>query len=1174
MGNRFFKTSLSVIFFVAHITYATEYHVAVTGNDNNTGTSSSPFKTIKKGVSKLATSDTLTIHEGTYIENDIAIDNASGTPSKMLLIRGARGETVIIDGKAPSESSINTMHITGYANRTNNIIIRNLNLTGGGGDESGSLKIGTKGNCDNIVVEKCNMWCDDYGKSGSNPSVVVFYAATNSTIRNCKVWGDGSLNNGRNGIKLWSGAKRMIVENNVVYGLGGKGIDNKHGGRTNFMQIRYNFVYDCGNSGIVLNSDSSIVEHNVVVKTKDCGISIWEEAGGPGGSHSLITHNTIYNCDYGINAGQTSTSSLVKCKFTYNLITHCNKTLTQMCISPYLKTSYVHGHQLDSNLYYSDKPDGLVVREFDDRSYTLVNWKAKSNQDLHSIQAKPIFTDSSKTLTAPGDFLLTPQSPGYKYVNKTEDVGANISKVGINSSLWFEYVQVGNNTPVLKDTVTIKWSVRDEEPVTACQVLVSINGGSLIKLNTDGKAISSYKYTIPDSAQTLQFVVRGFDVNDIAHDYTTKQFTVASLKKNIRLYGYSLTGSKVYLTGKYLRDSSISNISILYNTTKYPSKVTELESSKLSFSQIADTSIDNLNPNTTYYFSLFYKVKNGEWSDCRDSLTIRTSSKETNPQTEIIDTIAIPRYFSESPTYSLTCFPGNQQNNRISGNIDTLKGTSSRMFLRYRIPASVVLDSCGFGAQLILKTSAYLDTINIGKYVLRDVNKIDNFTSQVNTWQPISVTAMSPINDLASHLKYAAKPTESWVYDKTKLRLLQWAPSNLVGVKSQYYEYGTISNDLFSLLPTRLFWFKANQEITFNFDKGYCLPLLNTTRIVLNPKGWTDFSIPFHHAVSLASIISSTNTNSLENVFDSLELYEWKVTDKSYVAEPVYLPGITPSIHSVNLVGGKGTGYTVYNTSSKPIQITIPGINMIFPLQKASTQADGYVNVVSNKRSGEKVASIFVVNSANRSLSRRFAIPPSLGQSHMYMYDTISKTYYGHLLTDLSTRVNSQFKVAFVNDASTPDTQLVTFTSNQLLYGKVSFIHDGKLITDISKPVTVILKPLETKVSTLSVNFSGLISSKVPAQPGIYNLQFDSAKHGLKFQVSVPSQIKRARVQVFNGVGKLILNKELRSFGSMQTIILNTKKQKLGAGKYMIYLQVYDNNNKRTVYVASQASLK
>ncbi|MBI3900499.1 MAG: hypothetical protein HY308_19760 [Gammaproteobacteria bacterium] len=78
--------------FVANIGRGATYYVATSGNDNNNGSSSAPWRTIAYGASRLASGDTLIVRAGEYFDLANFINTrhrpiASGTPAAFTTIR-------------------------------------------------------------------------------------------------------------------------------------------------------------------------------------------------------------------------------------------------------------------------------------------------------------------------------------------------------------------------------------------------------------------------------------------------------------------------------------------------------------------------------------------------------------------------------------------------------------------------------------------------------------------------------------------------------------------------------------------------------------------------------------------------------------------------------------------------------------------------------------------------------------------------------------------------------------------------------------------------------------------------------------------------------------------------------------------------------------------------------
>ena len=88
------------IFFLCLLVFesqAREFHVAIKGNDNNSGTESAPFRTIGKASQMAYPGDIITVHAGTYREW-VNPPRGGESDEKKIVYRAAPGEKVAIKG--------------------------------------------------------------------------------------------------------------------------------------------------------------------------------------------------------------------------------------------------------------------------------------------------------------------------------------------------------------------------------------------------------------------------------------------------------------------------------------------------------------------------------------------------------------------------------------------------------------------------------------------------------------------------------------------------------------------------------------------------------------------------------------------------------------------------------------------------------------------------------------------------------------------------------------------------------------------------------------------------------------------------------------------------------------------------------------------------------------------
>src|SRR5262249_26770304 len=154
------------------ITTAATLVVSPSGSDSNPCTLDSPCRSIRQGISRLQSGDSLSIQGGTYAENNLHV------PSNVT-VEGAAGATVVIrptHGVAPGfELGAGTTGTT----------IRNLMVDGGGGGISYGVQIFGQ---DNLLdhVEVANV---------QNQGIAIYYASGNhqgcghggNTLRNLHV---------------------------------------------------------------------------------------------------------------------------------------------------------------------------------------------------------------------------------------------------------------------------------------------------------------------------------------------------------------------------------------------------------------------------------------------------------------------------------------------------------------------------------------------------------------------------------------------------------------------------------------------------------------------------------------------------------------------------------------------------------------------------------------------------------------------------------------------------------------------------------------------------------------------------------------------------------------------------------------------------------------------------
>src|SRR5437868_9187061 len=88
---------------------AQSYFVAPTGNDSNTGLSGSPFREIRKALTKVAAGDTVFVADGGYLGFDVA--GIQGSLAQPITIK-AQGSNAVINVTTDRPDNRDTIFIT------------------------------------------------------------------------------------------------------------------------------------------------------------------------------------------------------------------------------------------------------------------------------------------------------------------------------------------------------------------------------------------------------------------------------------------------------------------------------------------------------------------------------------------------------------------------------------------------------------------------------------------------------------------------------------------------------------------------------------------------------------------------------------------------------------------------------------------------------------------------------------------------------------------------------------------------------------------------------------------------------------------------------------------------------------------------------------------------------
>lgn len=264
----------------------TNYYVAVTGNNTNSGSLASPWKTIQYGLNQLPANGILNVFPGTYLEK-ITISKSNIT------LKNYSTTLPVIDA-----AGITTQNAIIAINNKSNVIIDGIELQNNIQNTAQGILV--EGSGDNIIIKNCKIH-DIHFSSNVN-------AAVNENVN-----AQGIIVFGTNGTTAITNLK---IQNNELYNcrLGySEGIAVN--GNVNGFEVTNNNVHNLTNIGIDIighegtcptpandQARNGLVKNNIA---HDC-IAAYSTSGGiyiDGGKNIIVENNTSYHNGYGIEVG-------------------------------------------------------------------------------------------------------------------------------------------------------------------------------------------------------------------------------------------------------------------------------------------------------------------------------------------------------------------------------------------------------------------------------------------------------------------------------------------------------------------------------------------------------------------------------------------------------------------------------------------------------------------------------------------------------------------------------------------------------------------------------------------------------------------------------------------------------------------------------------------------------
>jgi len=379
---------------------AQEYHVTKDGSDGNSGSETSPWKSIQHAMDYATPGSTVHIHAGIYKE--ALYVNVSGTDNNYITFIAFEDDEVIIDAEGQTSTAVievyNIHHIA-----LENLIIRNH-------QRNDAIGILVEGACDHIRIDDCEIYDIHFS---SDPNAAV---SSETNAHAIAVYGDDEdhditdleiLDNEIHDCRL--GYSEALVVNGNIDGF----------------IINDNEVYDVTNIGIDIighegtcSDPSKDIARNGLISqntTYNC-LSPYATAAGiyvDGGKNLIIEQNRVYNNQWGVeigceNIGKTTDNIIVRNNLVYgntsaglaiggyeypsgsgkvtNVVVTNNTFYgndTEEDYAGELYMSYCENIEINNNIFYGTASTGYVLSSED--LIASVGVKFKNNNWLSSL---------------------------------------------------------------------------------------------------------------------------------------------------------------------------------------------------------------------------------------------------------------------------------------------------------------------------------------------------------------------------------------------------------------------------------------------------------------------------------------------------------------------------------------------------------------------------------------------------------------------------------------------------------------------------------------------------------------------------------------------------------------------------------------------------------------------
>jgi PKD repeat protein len=242
----------------------------------------------------------------------------------------------------------------------------------------------------------------------------------------------------------------------------------------------------------------------------------------------------------------------------------------------------------------------------------------------------------------------------------------------------------------------------------------------------------------------------------------------------------------------------------------------------------------------------------------------------------------------------------------ISSTLDTLT---------FSLPSKLdqAYSSGGLRIYFQLIEGNWVKTVDLSRKIIRLPSEIS-----VNrlSWTPV-ITSYTPRFSSPESVFINLCNERIWRYNTQDFRIFK-LNNKEDNHDNPWMEYSQKQSRNFSVEPGKVIWVKTKESQKLVIPAGVSFPIKDTFSIILQPRSWNDFAIPYTYNISLEDIYKSSGP-----ACDSTDFFLWKKGSGSiYHLSPLYITGLTGKRGQITLTPGQP--YCAYNPTSKEVILRIP----------------------------------------------------------------------------------------------------------------------------------------------------------------------------------------------------------------------------------------------------------